>query len=452
MKKPNIILILTDHFRRDAVGKSTPNLMALAKGGVRFTNAYCGAPLCMPSRVTLATGLFPSQTGVCGNQSAPIVIAQRDDTYMNRLQKAGYYTALIGKHHFLDRFGVGMDVRDDDEEIKQYGFDHVFQVVDDGENMHNDDEYTAYLREKGLLDEFRKVYPERAWACKEHPFEPDDTVDGFIGTQAIGWVESYDGDQPFYLNVSFVGPHPPFWHSGPLQHDPASLPDPIGNPDFTDWDKEQKAHYMDRCSVIDGYIGRLIETLEGKGLLDDTVILFTSDHGENAADFGIWDKRFCYEQSWGVPLIMAGPGVPRDERRNGDRVSKSLVSLLDLYPTILALADAEPEISRLRWGRNILRILSDEPGSGHGAVHGELGTAHFMRTGNWKIAYDPEEGGVQHLYNLVADPKELHNLAGVAGYETVTSQLLEQMLAHRIRLTQFTHVKEEQRVQRVRTV
>ena len=104
--RPNIILILTDHFRRDVLGNHTPNLMRLAHDGVSFANAYCASPLCQPSRISIATGMYPSQTGICGNQSDPLHTDLRNDTLMNHLQKAGYYTALIGKHHFIDRYGI----------------------------------------------------------------------------------------------------------------------------------------------------------------------------------------------------------------------------------------------------------------------------------------------------------------------------------------------------------
>ncbi len=449
--KPNIVFILTDHFRPDAVGASTPNLKQLAAEGVLFTNAYCAAPLCQPARTSIATGLFPSQTGICGNQSPPVSDKHRDETYMNRLQRAGYHTALIGKHHFIDRYGVEMDVCEDEEEIRRYGFDTVLQVLDDGENVHNRDNYTAYLEQKGLYDEFLKVFPERAWQCKPHPFEPDDTADGFIGSNAVKFIEDYSQAKPFYLNVGFVGPHPPFWHPGKLKHNPNELHDPLGTP-FSEEDKIMKAHYMDKCSFIDDYVGKIISALKEKNLYENTLVIFTSDHGENAGDFGIWDKRFCYEQSWGVPLIMSGACITGQQRRCGNRISKSMVSHLDLYPTMLSAAYAEPARSRQRWGKNIFRMLDDEPGSGHREIHAELGTVHMMRNGNWKIAYDPEAGGVQYLFNLQNDPCERINLAGTAGYEAVTARLIEKILSHRIRLTQFTHVKEEQRVQSARSI
>lgn len=448
-RPPNIILILTDHLRRDALGHHTPNLVRLAAEGVRFANFYCAAPLCQPARTSLITGLYPSFTGICGNQSDPMPDALRDDTFMHHLQRTGYYTALIGKHHYLDRYGIGMDVTEDAKEIRRYGFDHVFQVVDDGENAHNEDEYTHYLHSKGLLDVFREALRKDSGACRPHPFAPDDTADGFIGLHGIRFVEQYEREQPFYLNLSFIGPHPPYWHPGELTINPQDVPAPLGTPDDPAV-REHRAHYLQKVALIDGYVGRLIEALGQRGMLEDAVIIFTSDHGDMLGDFGQWDKRFMYESSAGVPLILWGAGIPHGERHNGPRVCKMLASHLDLYPTILRLAGAEPPKDRRRPGRDLLPMLcGDAPA--HDAVYGELATSAMIRTGNWKLVFDPDQGGVQYLFNLAIDVKEQQNLAGVAGYEHVTMDLLARLLAHRIRLTQFAHVKEEQRpVTRVR--
>ena len=444
---PNIVLILTDHFRRDALGASTPNLMALANRGTRFENAYCNAPLCGPSRVSLITGLYPSQHGVSGNQAEIIHDDLRDDTFMQHLRRAGYYTAMIGKHHYIDRYGLDMDTTNDTDEIKRYGFDHVCIVLDDGENGHNDDEYTHYLRERGKLEQFREALHKRTGDPFQHPFEADDSADGFIGLNGIRFVENYDEERPFYLNLSFIGPHPPLWHPGASEHNPDDMSAPIGAPDSADT-RLKRAHYLDKCALIDEYIGGLVDSLKKRCLFEDTVFIFSSDHGDNLGDYGIWDKRFFYEQSVGVPLFMSGPGVPAGERRNGPRVSKALVTHHDLYPTILALAGA-PLPKRKRVGKDLLAILRGEI-SAHEAAYAELATCAMIRTGNWKLVFDPEQGGVQYLFNLAIDPQEQHNLAGVASYEHVTLDLVQRLLAHRIRLTQYTHVKEEQRLQRVR--
>ncbi len=462
-RPPNILLILTDHFRRDALGESTPNLMRLAARGVRFANAYCASPLCQPARVSIVTGKLPSQHGICGNQSPPISSGLREDTFMNHLRRQGYFGALVGKHHFLDRFGEGKDVTEDDPELRRYGFDTVVQVVDEDENLHNSDRYTRHLGSRGLLERYRSVFTETAWECRPHPFEADDTVDGFIGNQGLEFIRSVGAGRPFYLNLSFIGPHPPYWHPGELAHDPEAVPEPLDSPASLPPERgsvryqaqslsarENRAHYLDRCALIDRYIGGVLEALEERGLAKNTVVLFSSDHGDNLGDFGIWDKRFFYEQCAGVPLLMAGPGVPGELRRSGSRVSKALVSHLDLYPTLLDLAGVERRLDHTFFGRSLLPVLAGEPGALHPEVTAELATAAMIRTAGWKMVFDPEQGGVTHLFNLNADPRELDNLAGRAGYAGVTAALTERLLALRIRLTQNTRYKEEKRLQRVR--
>ncbi len=182
------------------------------------------------------------------------------------------------------------------------------------------------------------------------------------------------------------------------------------------------------------------------------MVLFTSDHGENAGDHGIWDKHFYYEQSCGVPLLLAGPGVAGGERMNGPRLSKALVSHADLYGSILAMAGVERPPDSRRSGRDLLAVARQEPGAGHEEIHAQLGTSAMIRVPNWKLVFDPQAGGVQQLFNLAVDPGELTNLAGVAGYEAVAADLVGRILSQHIRLHQHTHVKEEQRVQRVQRV
>jgi arylsulfatase A-like enzyme len=446
----------------------------------------------------------------------------REETFMHDLQDAGYYTALIGKHHYLDRAGMNMDVRKDYPVVREYGFDSVFTVDDDHINLYNNDEYTQHLRDTGRFEEFRRVFEERAWECGENPFPEDDTPDGFIGVHGERFVREYEREQPFYLNLSFIGPHPPYWHPGQLQHDPDAMEEPLGM-ECREYiyrgevlyeakslsARENRAHYMDKCSLIDRQISRLTRALEHRGWLDNTVIIFTSDHGDNLGDYGVWDKRFFYEQSVGVPMLIAGPGIPRQQRLNGVRLSKALVTHLDLYPTILDVASkgeasvraektgkAETTVSTggspsssmaginlgqrnrtlyrsrvgthmTRPGRSLLGILWDgvssessnrtfgclagAEGRFHDAVYAELATAVMIRTAGWKLVFDPEQGGVTHLYNLTIDPREQENLAGRAGYAQTSARLIEKLLDHRIRTTQYTHQKEEKRFQHIRT-
>jgi len=178
------------------------------------------------------------------------------------------------------------------------------------------------------------------------------------------------------------------------------------------------------------------------------VILFTSDHGDMLGNHGIWDKRYFHEESCGVPFFMAGGPVQGEQRMCGARLSKSLVSHLDIYPTVLELAGVDCSRHRRRPGRSLLKLLGEEV-LGHDHVIAELATAMMVRTANWKLVYDPQAGGVQYLFNLANDPEELNNLAGLPGYESVVLELTQKLLESKIRRSQITQAKEEQRLQRV---
>ena len=452
---PNIILIQVDQMRPDHLGKKTPALMALASKGVLFSHAYTASPVCQPSRTSIITGLYPSQTGICGNQSDPVNADLRNFTFMNRLQESGYYTALVGKHHYIDRYAVGIDVvKEDAASVKAYGFDYLVQCLDVGEHIpnadktENIDDYIYYLRSKGLE---KKYFDEVKNGIKtgHHPLGPDDSEDGFIGMEAVKFVKNYKADKPFYLNVSFIGPHPPYMVPGEFLTSPEDVKTPV-NASGTAETARKRAVYADMCTNIDNYVSLLVNTLKQKGLFENTVIIFVADHGDNLGDYGIWDKRFFYEQSAGVPMFISGEKITGTNLRYEAVVSKALVSTLDIYPTILSLAGTDISFSE-RPGRNLLEIINSEnPLYFREAVFSEIGTCSMIRTAGWKMVFDPEQGGAVYLFNLYVDPGETQNLAGVAGYETITGDLTGQLLSHYIALNQYTHTKEQMRLQKVR--
>lgn len=452
--KPNIVLIQVDQMRPDHLSKM-PELMKLANDGVVFNHAYTASPLCQPSRSSIITGLYPSKTGIYGNQTGPISENLRDNTFMNKLQESGYYTTLIGKHHYIDRWAVGIDVVEKDkEEIKKYGFDHVIQCLDIMEHFPNQDktenidDYINYLKEKNLYNKYVNEYRKVA-GNGLHPLSSENTEDGFIGSKAEDFILGYEKKVPFYLNVSFIGPHPPYVVPEEFKKTaPENTKDPIlAGPNNNL--KRRRAVYADMCAHIDLYIGKIVKALDDKGFINNTVIIFVSDHGDNLGDYGIWDKRYFYEQSVRVPMVIYGKGIPGRNVRFGSIRSKALVSTLDLYPTILFLAGKD--ISDLnRPGRNLIEIINGQPSALRNAVFSELGTCVMVRTAKWKMVYDPEQGGNCYLYNLISDPNEKNNLAGVAGYENVTAEHTSLLLSRYIKSFQSTQGKEQLRLQKVR--
>ena len=451
-KKSNIVLIMTDQCRREALDYM-PNVQRLAAEGTCFSNAYTPAPLCQPARVSLMTGLLPHQTGICGNGAEPVSDEMRLRTYPNLLRNHGYETAMIGKHHFIDSYGKFRDITADDELIGRYGFDTVIQVLDDGENLSNSDAYTHFLEKHGLLEEFRavSVNPNHGDNFFKHVFEEPYTAEHFIYESGTEFIRSHKFEKPLYFQWSFIGPHPPLWHPGELTIAPESVFSPVEAKDPENC-RLRRAHYLQKCAVIDGYIGKMLDLFREKGEYENTVFIFASDHGDNLGDHGIWDKRNFYEGSVGVPLIMAGPGIPKDTMMNGSKKCKALVSLLDLYPTILELAGVKQEENGKRFGKNLIPMILERRGSSHRMVISELGTGVMIRTAGWKMIYDPQQGGITGLYNLKSDSEECVNLAGNPLYIGVEYELAAQILDSRIELSQYTHEREQNRIQKLHIV
>ena len=457
--------------RADALGRATPTLNALARRGLRFENCYCAATLCSPSRNSIITGLFPGQHGVCGNMGEPIVTELRADTYARHLQELGYHTAYVGKHHYIDRSGLEYDLVEDDRLLREYGYHHVWQVGDVVDARHGADRFTRHLADRGLLEEWRSKLGAEYVAGSD----PADTTDGYIGQSAVRYLQSYEGDAPLFLTVGFVGPHGPYWTPEPYASlfAPEEVAEPVGirgrvrsgSDLYAAQDLARKASLDDRATVdrfrrqraaslgmvafIDHQIDRLLQVLAERGWLEDTLVVFTSDHGNLLGDHGLEGKRFFHEPVSRVPLLMAGPGMSAD-RRVGVTVARELVSGVDLYPTFLdAAGAARPGGDRAREGISVLGLLRGQVAP-RPEVFSELGTAMMVRDAHNKLVYDPEQGGVLELYDLRRDPWELHNLAGSADHRHVEAELVDRMLARMIRLTHYSHLKERINFQRVR--
>ncbi len=448
--QPNILLILVDQMRPDALNQAAaPHLSTLARRGVKFENAYCASPLCQPSRACIVDGTFPTTHGVAGNMNPPLAASERGDTFPSHLKKAGYHTAYIGKHHFIDEWHTGRDVLEDDSVVQSFGFDHVWQVVDD--HLHSQDRYTRFLAERGKLVLFREMM--RTGEYDPNALSAEEFDDGYIGEQAAAYVNAYQSDQPLYLQVGFLGPHPPYWAVEPYAsmyaEDEMPPPKAVDDSVIIQRARRARARYFGRISLIDAYVGKLVDVLNARGLLDNTLIVFTADHGDLIGDYGIFDKRYFYEQSVKVPLVMAGPGIQLEPRLGG-RTCRELVSGVDLYPTFLHAAGCEAHLgNESREGLSLLDIANNR-GARRTAVYSELGTLMMVRDANWKLVYDAEEDGPQYLFNLRRDPEELDNLAGVAGYEAVEARYVRMLLSRLIRATHHTHEKERERLQRVR--
>ncbi|SUD37589.1 sulfatase [Ectopseudomonas mendocina] len=420
MKRPNILFIMADQMAapilplHDAASPvQMPNLMKLAEQAVVFDSAYCNSPLCAPSRFTLVSGRLPSKIGAYDNAADfPADVP----TYAHYLRRLGYRTALSGKMHFCgpdqlhgyeERLtsdiypaDYGWAVNWDEPDVRASWYHNMSSVLQAGpcvrSNQLDFDEEVVFKARQYLYDHVR-LTPE----------------------------------QPFCLTVSMTHPHDPYtipreyWdrYEGvdiplPRQHIEQAEQDPHSQrllKVIDLWDKplpedkirDARRAYFGACSYIDDNIGKLLKTLEECGLAEDTLIVFSGDHGDMLGERGLWYKMHWFEMAARVPLLVHAP-----KRFAAHRVSQS-VSTLDLLPTLVELAGGQVEQGLELEGLSLLPHLKGE--GGHDEVLGEymaegtLSPLMMIRRGPWKFVYSEQDPLL--LFNLDSDPQELHNLA-----------------------------------------
>lgn len=453
---PNIILIITDQQRYDTIQAlgyphmSTPHLDRLASQAVSLDNCFITAPTCAPSRASLFTGAYPHTTGVYHNHCpwAP--------SWVEWLQRAGYHTVNVGKMHTVPFNVPG-------------GFDQRFVVENKDRPLRLDDphggfydEWDKYLYHRGLRkpsrDTYRREHPawETALGAYEWPLEEDTHPDIFVGSMARWFIRERQAHSPLFLQIGFPGPHPPYDPPGRFldAYQKVEVPVPEttaeelarqppsqaelrremiqGNHDAIRWTKapsrEQllrlRRHYAANVTLIDEQIGKIMDALEGKGLLENAIVVFTSDHGDCLGDHGHIQKWTMYDEIVRVPTLVWAPGrLSPGLRVNG------LVQLMDLAPTLFELAGIPWPSERA--ARSLLPLIEGK-GDGHEVVFAEHSADNVLkgvefvtmvRTRDWKLVhYLNQDWG--ELYDLHDDPHEIHNLWDDPGSQQVQRDLL----------------------------
>lgn len=455
-KRPDIILIITDQQRYDTIRAlgfphvETPVLDRLAAEGVAFTNCFVTAPSCAPSRASLFTGYYPHTTGIFKNADS------WRRSWVEQMAASGYHCVNVGKMHTMP-FETPL------------GF-HERYVVENKdrylEGRYYFDEWDKALAARGLVKQQRELYRKRPdYAERLGAFEwelPEDThPDVFVGNMARWWIDTYPRTQPLFLQIGFPGPHPPYdpipryakpYLGKDLPIDPVSEDDLAGQPPpfqamrrhnaEVDHDSvvhlldptpeqrhRQRAYYLANVTMIDEMVGRILETLERKGYLENAVVIFTSDHGDCLTDHGHSQKWTMYDTITRVPAIVWAPGRCHPGHRED-----GLCQLMDLGPTILELAGIE--------GPKTMEAVSlvpalDGPGrwTGREAVFAEhsrdgiLQETEFMtmvRTQEWKLVHFLDEPFGQ-LFDLREDPGEVRNLWDQPGAADRKAELLDLM-------------------------
>lgn len=460
-KRPNIIFIITDQQRFDTIAglgfpyMDTPHLDRLIAEGVSFTGCHVTAASCAPARASLFKGFYPHTTGILKNAD------RWRHSWIELLNTAGYHCTNVGKMHSWP-FET------------ELGFDERYVVENKDrylEGRYYFDEWDKALRARGLIKQQRELYrklPDYRQRVGAFEWElPEDThPDMFVGDMATWWIDSYPKTEPLFLQIGFPGPHPPYdpipryaepylnkelpllevtqeeldnqppplqemrRHNNQVDHDSVVLPlDPTHEQRH-----RQRAYYLANVTMIDEKVGAIMEALERNGYLDDTVVIFTSDHGDCLTDHGHSQKWTMYDAVTRVPLIVWSPG-----RFQGGRTIDALCQQMDIGPTILELAGIE--VPHNLEATTMLPALCGAPWLGRTYVFAEqakdgiLTHAEYMtmvRNDAWKLVHFLDEPFGQ-LFDLVHDPDEVNNLWSQPSASEMKQELLAVLREWRIR-------------------
>jgi N-acetylglucosamine-6-sulfatase len=422
-KAPNVVIIITDDQRWDCLGCAghphlkTPHLDRLAREGVRFKNAFCTTSLCSPSRASILSGVYAHRHGVTNNFTE---YPTKLGSLALQLQRSGYRTAYIGKWHMGE-----------DNDAKRPGFD--FWASHKGQGKYFDNEFFINDRREVKKGYYTHVVTDMAveW-LREQRGKPFLLMMGHKAPHSFyvpepKYAHAFDDVKIDYPRSAFqlegkpawIKERQTTWHGiyGPLFEFRKNFPDtrPEAVKDFAAMTRS----YWATLLSVDDSVGRLLETLQGLGILDDTVILFMSDNGLLNGEHGMVDKRTMHEPSIRVPLLARYPGLTPTDR---PRVIEQMVLHVDLAPTVLELCGEEPlrDIHGKSWKGLVQGNAEGWRTSWFYEYNYERQFPYTpnirgVRTDEWVYMHYPHGDGKAdrhkaELYNLKADPEQLHNL------------------------------------------
>jgi len=444
---PNILLMMADQWRGDALGANgndavhTPHLDRLAAEGVTFRAAYSCTPSCTPARAGLLTGLAPWHHGMLGYGR----VKERYTVELPQaLRDAAYHTFGVGKMHWSPQralHGFHGTLLDESSRVESPDFVSDYrqwfaQVSDSADPDATGLDWNGY-------DARPYVYPE-SW----HPT-------AWTGQTAVDLINSHSGDAPFFFKISFARPHSPY--DPPLRfwdlHDDDSMPPPVvgswaakhasaDDPIPIDtWHgdlglaqaKRSRRGYYGSIAFIDDQIGRILRTLRDRDLYDNTLILFTSDHGDMLGDHHLWRKTYPYEGSARIPMVLRWPAPMGMDGRRGKTVTEP-VELRDVLPTFLDAAGAP--IPECLDGASLLRLVRGEAGPWrpyldleHSPCYAEDDDWTALTDGEWKYIFHAGVGREQ-LFHLHADPGERDDLARDTAHAETLALWRARMVEH----------------------
>ncbi len=460
--KPHVIMIMADQLRADVLGKGfTPNIDAIAKEGVKFDRAYCGCPLCVPARGVIFTGTYPNRNGSLINpwepQDAKYGNVKSGITNLYELMEEEWDSIHSGKQHLFTEGGKLEDRKDSKTRW-----------------LSTEQSYKEYLKENEISmpggPSFRMRVPELISGKATHVanysnantgrYEPGEEYyfDHYFAKKAVEGIRERDPLKPLLLNAMFLAPHPPLeipdpWYSlvkdtdfdlpgnvgvyysnqSPLQM--YNLPGVVGACyNRAHW-KEAWRVYLGLAAMLDNCVGQIQKELKAQGIYEESLIIFTSDHGEMLGSHGLFQKMCMYEEAARVPLYIKFP-KERNPGRPG-QVIKSTVSHVDLMPTLCDYLELKP--GHGMDGESLMPLISgnDKPDKGGRAFlqyDGNGSLSNFQRCvvrGNHKLILDFFKNEVYYeLYDLDHDRQETCNLLFQPEYDSLAREMAAELARH----------------------
>ena len=449
---PNLLFILTDQQRGDALGAlspwmKTPALDRLAAEGVVFRRCVTQSPGCIPARVSLMTGLYPHNTGVWHGRSFTLPSDAR--TWVRTIRDAGYRTSMIGKTHLHPQEG---DLRDRRTLVQSWGFDRVVETAGPRASARSRSDMTDEWQRVGLWEAFVADLEGRTGENRDvvrpSPLGLEHHYDSFIGRTAVEEIRAYGADSPWFCWVGFGGPHEPWDAPEPYSNlyrpedvraplppvESVSPTRPFGllldervagdSVRIEQLGAEQlaaiRANYAGKVSLIDRWVGEILGAVEERGELERTVVVFASDHGEMNGDHGLFHKSCFLQAAVTVPLVIRPPassGTPR--------VVDDPVELIDVGSTLAEAAGARME--HAQWGRSLAPFLNGSWAPVRGFAVSEQRGEIMVMGKRWKVAFNQAREAYL-CTDLDRDPDELRNLAGTPEARDVEQEQLELLL------------------------
>lgn len=441
-QRPNVLFLIADDLNNqlgcygDPTVK-TPNIDRLAARGVRFERAYCAFPLCGPSRNSLLTGLYPNSTGIQANEQIFRQTIPRQQSLSQSFRMSGYFAGRVGKlYHYNVPNSIGTNGHDDpaswEVEVNPAGVDRLVEHPSIKTQVPN--------QFGGTL----------SWYASPH--DEASHTDSLNADDAIWILErcAKKKDRPFFLSVGFFRPHTPYVAPKtyydlydraalPLVTDVAEDQKDIPKPALASRKKEEEGMsddmrrevlqgYFASISFMDAQLGRVVEALDRLGLSENTIIVFTSDHGYHTGQHGLWQKMSLFEESARVPLLVVAPGVSQP-----GGVAMAPVAHVDLFPTLADLANVTKP-SNLQ-GQSLVSMLKDPTQTGRGwaitqVTRGgakERFYGYSLRTAQWRYTEWDSGAKGRELYDHQSDPNELHNLADSVPHLATVEELSQRL-------------------------